>query len=366
MRVSWVIIGLLFAGCGAGINQPLPAPGNTSTGSEGEALYSRPLETGNTFACSSCHSLREPASDGLRRAGHPLAGVTARASYKNGRVSSLLAAVNSCVTEWMGGEAWLETDEDWRKLRGFLEAQSGDSAEVKIQIVQPPSSLAGDEARGRALFNQTCLVCHGVDAVGTVRAPPLAGTALMPKYIAERIRLSGLPGSAVYPGLTGGRMPFWGADRLTDPELRDLVTYVAGSKRTEADAGTSVDAGVVDAGTPGDCEKSHTRVGWYADLATHYHGVSGRVTIVDDCTLRFSNFYYDGNGIDVRVIGAKAGAYGSGFAMGPQLYNYPVGYKTATLDIRLPDGKTMSDLDGVSVWCVAAKISFGEGMFRGP
>ena len=62
--------------------------------------------------------------------------------------------------------------------------------------------------------------------MGSNKAPPLPGLNLEADYIATRIRTSGLPSSPVYEGLTGGRMPFWGVDRIDDAQLRDLVAYV--------------------------------------------------------------------------------------------------------------------------------------------
>ena len=70
----------------------------------GQALYEQPQEDGNSFACATCHALEEPASDGLRRPGHPIGNATRRPSYKNGQVDEMRLAVNSCLEEWMGAE----------------------------------------------------------------------------------------------------------------------------------------------------------------------------------------------------------------------------------------------------------------------
>lgn len=36
---------------------------------------------------------------------------------------------------------------------------------------------------------------------------------------------------------------------------------------------------------------------------------------------------------------------------------------SVTLHVTLPTGKTLDDLDRVSIWCVAAKFSFGDATF---
>jgi mono/diheme cytochrome c family protein len=145
----------------------------------------------------------------------------------------MLGAVNSCLTEWMNAEEWTEEDAHWTALYEFLDSMATvETADaITIQVVLPPTDLSGgDAAAGLELFNQSCSMCHGQDAMGTNLAPQLAGTQLPASYVATRIRTSGLPNSPVYEGLTGGIMPFWGQDRLSDDELRDIVQWVSTSE----------------------------------------------------------------------------------------------------------------------------------------
>lgn len=353
MRLIPVV--LLAAACGQTAAGPV----------SGEQVFRQPLEDGNSFACATCHALQEPNDEGTRLVGHPLAGATKRPSFKNGQVSTFLGAVNSCVTEWQGAAAWAQDDARFGALVKLLEAQGGSSEAVTFEVVQPPAVLTGGEAsRGQALFNATCAVCHGSDGRGAVRGPNLAGAMLPPDYVARRIRLSGSPESAVYDGLTGGRMPFWSKDRLDDSELRDLVAFV--STAAVPDGGLFVpDAGMGGNGGGG-CAKTHAKIGWYADLATYAHGVKGRATLTDDCTVTLSGFHYDGNGIDVRLFGGLNKDFVRGFPIGGQLYRPGQPYVNATLPMRLPQGKTLDDLDSVSVWCVAARHNFGDGTLRAP
>jgi mono/diheme cytochrome c family protein len=345
--MRWLALVVVLVGCAA---DQVPT---------GEEIYRARVEDGNTFTCATCHAVREPADDGLRRPGHPLADAARRTSYKNGHVESLHGAVNTCLTEWMGAPPWAEDDARWISLRDWLEsiAPPGKTAPITSEIVEPPTAVdGGDPDTGRALFDQTCAVCHGAGGVGTERGPRVIGFDHDPAFVARRIRTSGSETSAAYPGLTGGRMPFWAADRLSDREVLDLAAFVSTSDDTEGGGGGG-DTG----GAKRVCGSSHAKVGRTTTLSQRAHGVSGTARIVDDCTIRFESFSYDGGGIDVRVYAGLGGNYRDGFAISPNILGQP--YTNGTLDVQLPIGKTLDDLDGVSIWCVAVSFSFGDGSF---
>jgi hypothetical protein len=107
-------------------------------------------------------------------------------------------------------------------------------------------------------------------------------------------------------------------------------------------------------------------VGWRADLGinTGEGEVSGFVTMIDDCTLELTNFSYNGDGIEVRVFGSKASNFRPGFTIGPDIVGKR--FVKATWRVQLPAGKTLADLDWVSIWCVKARADFGSGPFRAP
>jgi mono/diheme cytochrome c family protein len=398
---------ILVMGCSdAATNTPpndVPVtPPDGASMTEGEAVYMNAVDGGNVFACNTCHALQEPSVDGIRRVGHALGDATRRPSWKNGKVATMLEAVNSCLSEWMNvPEPWKEADKRWQALYKWLDGMGGegDAPPVNIQISPPPDDLSGGNPEaGQALFNQSCTMCHGNNAAGGCCGPPLAGTGLEPDYIALRVRTSGLSDSPVYDGLTGGIMPFWGLDRLSDDELRDVVAFVSKSTITpptedvtdppDTDAGGPPEDTATppedtatppedstqppdDTGTPIEdtataCLQTNAKVGWTTTLSTKSHNVKGNATIVDDCTIVITNFFFDGSGIDVRLYGAIDSNFGVGFAIGPQLFNFPVGYDNETLSFTLPEGKTMDDLNSISVWCVTVGISFGDGVFSAP
>jgi mono/diheme cytochrome c family protein len=337
----------------------------------GERVFTSPIEGGNTFTCATCHAITEPAHDGLRRPGHPLGDATRRPSYKNGQVSTFLEATNSCLTEWMNAPTWQQDDEAYQALHAFLDAGAPASAPpLSFEIVPPPPDEAlggGDAEVGRAVFNETCAVCHGPDGIGTNQALPVAQRGLEAAHVARRVRTSGRNESSVYDGLTGGIMPFWAADRLSDDELRDIIAWLEqppGDDGGEPDTGTNDDAGTTggDGGPFSECPDTHPNVGQMAVLVEHSHGVSGVAEIVDDCTIVLRAFHFDGAGIDVRAYGGLGGNYHGGFSMSDNLVRSSA-YQNAELVVTLPDDKTLDDLDGISIWCVPVGVDFGSGLF---
>jgi cytochrome c len=333
--------------------------------SEGESVYREPIADGNSFTCATCHALTEPSADGLRRPGHPIGDATRRPSWKHGQLDDMRLAVNSCLQEWMNAEPWTADEPRWLALYQFLDGQapSGEAPALSYTIVSPPDELGGgDPDAGRDTFNRSCAVCHGHDGSGTNQAPPVVGFGYAPAYSAQRIRTSGRSNSPIYPDLTGGIMPFWAAERLSDAELRDLVAYlevfVEPTDPTTGDGDGDGDPGPL-------CPATSERVGWTAELEDFFHDVGGTAEIVDDCTVVITDFHYDGTGIDVRIYGGQDGDYHNGYPMTDDLLR-PGGYAGTTLYAKLPIGETVDQLDGVSVWCVDVGIDFGSGLFGPP
>lgn len=109
------------------------------------------------------------------------------------------------------------------------------------------------------------------------------------------------------------------------------------------------------------CTKASAKVGQVAKLSTRSHGVSGTVTVIDDCTLELRNFSYDGLGLArVFVYGGKAGNYAAGFPIGNNLRGTL--FANQTLMVTLKPGD-LEKLDGISIWCSDANVSFGDGLF---
>lgn len=154
------------------------------------------------------------------------------------------------------------------------------------------------------------------------------------------------------------------ASATFDADVANLIANSGTVNTMLVDANTAI-AHLVATVRPGGCTEDHAMVGWVASLTTNSHNVSGQATIVDDCTIRIDNFNYDGGGLpDVFVYAGLNGDYAAGFAVSDNLYG--MSHTDETLTLTLPQIRTMDDLNGISVWCVQARVDFGSGMFAPP
>ncbi len=109
-------------------------------------------------------------------------------------------------------------------------------------------------------------------------------------------------------------------------------------------------------------EPLNAKIGQVATFQEYFHGVAGTAHIVDEHTIELRNFYYDGTGIDIRVIVSPNASFSpytiiSGNLLGPA-------YSNATLTYTLPGGVNLEDVNYISIWCVPLGINFGDGMFQ--
>lgn len=161
------------------------------------------------------------------------------------------------------------------------------------------------------------------------------------------------------------QLNFFGAE--FDQQANTLLQNSGSAVSTLIDANTAsahlqqtlIDNGLIS----NDCTSIHPYVGRQASFSTEFHNVSGTLTVLDDCTLQVQNFNYDGQGPAVYLYAATDRQYDAtdAFIMGPQL-NGQV-YVNDTIRLTLPDGKTLNDLNSISVWCAEVGISFGDAFF---
>ena len=112
------------------------------------------------------------------------------------------------------------------------------------------------------------------------------------------------------------------------------------------------------------CAADHAKVGMVANLRTIAHLVSGQARIIDNCTIEITQFNYDGRGLpDVFVYGGIDGNYAGGFSIGDNLFGKPATNSRITLKLKAGD---LDKLNGISIWCVAAGVNFGDGLFNAP
>jgi len=108
------------------------------------------------------------------------------------------------------------------------------------------------------------------------------------------------------------------------------------------------------------CTNKHSTIGQTATLTTRSHGVAGKATIINDCTIKMTNFSFDGGGLDVLFYGGINGNYKSGIPLGEQLVGKK--FNQATYLITLKKGD-LDKFNSLSVWCVDVDVSFGDGSF---
>ena len=111
------------------------------------------------------------------------------------------------------------------------------------------------------------------------------------------------------------------------------------------------------------CTKEHEKIGHTGFFSTFAHNVSGKATVIDDCTIEISQFSYDGGAPDVYFYGAIDHEYTSvdAFPMGQKLDGKT--YDNARIFIKLPQNKSLDDLNGLSVWCTEFQANFGQVEF---
>ncbi len=116
--------------------------------------------------------------------------------------------------------------------------------------------------------------------------------------------------------------------------------------------------------------------GWVADFGTgNEHAVAGKVRVVDEDTLQFENFEYDGNGIEVELYLIQTDIerfVSSEGRAGVTAFKFPIGVcyglnascadGNFTLDI--PSSINLLDYTHISVWCVPVGVSLGDGKFK--
>lgn len=168
-----------------------------------------------------------------------------------------------------------------------------------------------------------------------------------------------------------------GACSNTEPEPNDQAQAMAGDgsamqtsgegteQAENSDADTMTDSSS-DLESEYTCTGSdHPLVGSMAVLDTHHHEVAGSIYIEDNCTIKVSNFTYDGLGPSVYFYGGIDGMFkeeDGGFLIGEQLNGTP--FNNEDFNIIMPDTRHLDKMNSISVWCADFAVSFGDGLFH--
>jgi polyisoprenoid-binding protein YceI/mono/diheme cytochrome c family protein len=201
----------------------------TSPEGRGERLFRDPAVGGeqNALACASCHAWRDERTGILDPLGHASSNSSLwnsgrRASFWRGFATTPEDATDLCVRRFMlrpaGGDSTQLAD-----LSAYLKRISPDAApplDYRPMLLGRKTGIdrptGGDPKRGAVLTERFCGRCHGEGAM----RPPLEIGLYEADYLVSRVRWIA-PHDAK-------QMPPMPLDRLTDTELRDIVTYLVG------------------------------------------------------------------------------------------------------------------------------------------
>lgn len=108
----------------------------------------------------------------------------------------------------------------------------------------------------------------------------------------------------------------------------------------------------------------HPSVGTSAEFSDLAHDISGTLTVIDDRTLEVSNFFYDGGGVTVFFYTGTDGNYVDAAAGAGPIGSELTGraFSGETIRLTIPDNLTLDDFNGISVWCIPFRASFGDAV----
>jgi thiosulfate dehydrogenase len=225
VKRAFVLLALV-AGCGS-----KPAV------DDGRALFDDPSVSSaasNPFKCSTCH---ETTADSTAvRPGYTMHDVAARPSWWGGNVTTLLDAVNQCVTQFMRGRALAADDEKGRALFVYLTSLSpdmtadGKTLTVVQNIVNVPS---GDAVNGKQVYDSACGGCHGTphtgagrlsDVVSIIPDETLTAHGTDPVMGTRPVTIEKVRHGKFFN--VGGNMPLFSTEALSDAQLGDVLAYL--------------------------------------------------------------------------------------------------------------------------------------------
>ncbi len=118
-----------------------------------------------------------------------------------------------------------------------------------------------------------------------------------------------------------------------------------------------------DAPAARECASTNAFIGQTRPLSvSSLYGISGDVTILSDCEIEISNFFYNGSGPNVSFYGANNGNFSAGVNMSEILNGRS--WEGETLNLFLPEGNTFDDINSFSVWCFEFDVNFSSAFFE--
>lgn len=138
---------------------------------------------GNRLDCDDCH-FKGGITEGGKNGGLSLVGVATKyPEYRkqaNG-ISDLISRTNSCFEKSMNGKPLPSDSKEMIALVTYYQWISKglpiyeDIPWLGIKLIK--IAHTPEPGNGKQIFSRQCAVCHGIDGEGTLRAPPLWGSA---------------------------------------------------------------------------------------------------------------------------------------------------------------------------------------------
>ena len=216
----------------------------SGTAPAGRRIFYSPAISVNGLSCANCHAGfdEEQQDDGLIRSGHSLHNAAGRQTWwgkdpqKPDAYTTIAAAAVVCVEHYMRNPKKL-TAQQMLNLQTYLKSITPYPTRAALAIApaadktgEYSSFAGGNRFSGKPLFFAACHVCHPSGKAGIAPAIPRDRA---PAFYARKIRegdglgavLSGIDPNA-YDPTSGHFMPFFGADRLTDRQIRDIIAFI--------------------------------------------------------------------------------------------------------------------------------------------
>jgi len=215
------------------------------TSQDGRRLFHSPTISTNGLSCGHCHADfdEETRSDGLIRAGHSLYNSYYRQTWwgkdpeEADAYSTIDEAAVVCVLHYMRNKDKM-TAQQHLDLRAYLKSIARRALHKPLAIAPAADQTGeykgfggGNRLSGKELFYASCHSCNPNANAGIAPLPIPRDKA--PAYYARYIRegdglgsvLSGVNPNA-YSFKAGKFMPFFGADRLSNEQIRDIIAYI--------------------------------------------------------------------------------------------------------------------------------------------
>jgi len=112
-----------------------------------------------------------------------------------------------------------------------------------------------------------------------------------------------------------------------------------------------------------DCTSTSPLIGLSRELRiSSIYGISGTVTIISDCEIELSNFFYNGTGPNISVYAGIDNDFENGVNMSEPIQG--TRFEGETLRLFLPENASFNDFNSISIWCYEFDVDFSSASFE--